>query len=39
MFSDTGVDLNNKFDNVNGRPLLRNDPRNDPRTLTPFCVD
>ena len=31
MFSETGVDLNNKFDNVNGRPLLRNDPRNDPR--------
>ena len=30
MFSETGVDLNNKFDNVNGRPLLRNNPRNDP---------
>ena len=31
MFSEAGVDLNNKFDNVNGRPPIRNDPRNDPR--------
>ena len=29
--SEAGVDLNNKFDNVNGRPPLRNDfTRNDP---------
>jgi len=28
--SEAGVDLNNKFDNVNGRPPLRNDfTRND----------
>jgi hypothetical protein len=32
MFSDAGVDLNNKFDNVNWRPQLRNDSR----ILTPF---
>jgi hypothetical protein len=25
MFSEAGVDLNNKFDSVNGRPPLRND--------------
>jgi hypothetical protein len=31
MFSEVGVDLNNKFESVNGRPPLRNDlnPRND----------
>jgi len=33
MFSEVGVDLNNKFENPNsyGRPPTRNDPRNDPR--------
>ena len=29
MFSEVGVDLNNKFESVNGRPPLRNDQRND----------
>jgi len=31
MFSEVGVDLNNKFENPNsyGRPPLRNDPRNE----------
>ena len=29
MFSEAGVDLNNKFESVNGRPPLRNDLRND----------
>ncbi len=29
MFSETGIDLNNKFENVNGRPPIRNDPRNE----------
>jgi hypothetical protein len=29
MFSEAGVDLNNKFESVNGRPPIRNDPRND----------
>jgi len=34
--SEAGVDLNNKFDNVNGRPPLRNDfTRNDPRSQRP----
>ena len=33
MFSEPGVDLNNKFENPNsyGRPPIRNDPRNDPQ--------
>jgi hypothetical protein len=37
MFSEVGVDLNNKFENPNSygrpptRPEQRNDPRNDPR--------
>jgi len=32
MFSEAGIDLNNKFENVNGRPpLSRNEPRNDSR--------
>jgi hypothetical protein len=38
--SEAGVDLNNKFDNMNGRPSLRKDPRSQrPEMSGPKNID
>jgi hypothetical protein len=34
MFSEAGIDLNNKFENVNGRPPTRNDPMSQRQEMT-----